>query len=160
MLNTRIAYMYRDGSNYKTNAEAIFEGEITAEEKKALLKNLDDTLYFIPSDVGLRDLQADFNAKLYDDDHPWHELEDGGIILCTTKPTEEIDIHAFVKKFVHTKWNPEEAGLRNNLPAYEYIRQLRIIKATPFKKLPLLINTGWVNKMVEDTYNDRIKKGK
>jgi hypothetical protein len=42
MKNTRIDYMYRDGSNYKTYLYAIFPGEITDEEKRQIAEHLDE----------------------------------------------------------------------------------------------------------------------
>ena len=67
--NTKIAYLYRDASNYKTYNEIIINGCLDQRDISQFLK---DSAYFIPSEVGLKDLQP---CKFSVDDHIWHEIE-------------------------------------------------------------------------------------
>ena len=72
--NIRIAYMYRDASNYKQHGEVIFSNEkhLPLEEiEKQIRSNLNDGEFFIARQVHLEER---FFDTLYDDDHPWHEF--------------------------------------------------------------------------------------
>jgi hypothetical protein len=68
MKNTAITYMYRDGDNYKACATAVFAGVLSIDQKATLLAGLDDpesseTGFFIPGQVGLKDLQNSFHDQ-------------------------------------------------------------------------------------------------
>jgi hypothetical protein len=71
-MNTRICYMYRDGSNYKFPGDFCVAGILRELDLKPYL---DEGLYFIPQDVGMPALQP-VGVFTYseDDDHPWHEI--------------------------------------------------------------------------------------
>ena len=90
-MNTRITYLYRDASNYKQGGDVVVNGRVT-------LSDLEPLLYFgelfIPGDVGLPELQANFETQGFAfptaDDHVWHELES-----CEpTEATPTVDISA------------------------------------------------------------------
>jgi hypothetical protein len=68
-MNTRFSYLYRDASNYKEYSEVIIQGSLEFEQ---LLPFLKDKTFFIPSEIGLDDLQG---KELSSDDHIWHEIE-------------------------------------------------------------------------------------
>ena len=68
-MNTRFSYLYRDGCNYKKFNEIVVEG-VLAEEQ--LIHFLREETFFIPSQVGLLDLQPE---EWTVDDHIWHEIE-------------------------------------------------------------------------------------
>lgn len=70
-VNTRIEYMYRDGSNYKTHGHVVLPGRLTPEQRETLTERVDGE--FIPQQVGLAPLFGDWSSH-YEDDHPWHEL--------------------------------------------------------------------------------------
>lgn len=74
-MNTRLEYMYRDGENYKQHGEAVVAGMIC-------LAHLQPYYYegefFVPSEVGLADLQE---APYLACDHVWHTM-------CAAEPTE------------------------------------------------------------------------
>lgn len=72
-MNTRIDYMYRDPGNYKQFNTIVIQGEVDIDLFKSVL---DEELYFIPSQLGLEDLQGRFCNGVQADDHPWHELEE------------------------------------------------------------------------------------
>ncbi len=116
-MNTQLWYMYRDGSNYKANETLVLEGECTFEDVKAFL---DEGRWFIPSQVGLPDLQK----KLYqydgpgEDDHIWHELDDGDFSLTDSEPTAPVtaaDFIANMKKAHEDGWDIAAAMARNGM---------------------------------------------
>jgi hypothetical protein len=90
-VNTRISYLYRDACNYKKFNEVVISGVISEKRIKSLLK---EELFFIPSDVGLQDLQDEIFLS---DDHIWHEFEK--IELTEEEPTVEIKAVLLIKKF-------------------------------------------------------------
>lgn len=98
--NTKIAYLYRDASNYKTYNEVIINGGL---EEKDILQFLKDGEFFIPSEVGLKDLQP---GTFSVDDHIWHEIE--YIVPTDEEPTINISADILYEKFKkahQNKWN-------------------------------------------------------
>ena len=83
-MNTRINYLYRDASNYKQFGEVVVEGPMERNQLGPLLK---DQEFFIPSRVGMADLQPDMRTE---DDHIWHEIES----LAQTSESPSLDITA------------------------------------------------------------------
>jgi len=67
--NTKLSYLYRDGSNYKVAGTVIFSGAITLGDRDRLLGGMlpssDDDLWgvIIPGQVGLADLQDRFYER-------------------------------------------------------------------------------------------------
>lgn len=105
--NTRIDYLYRDGENNKVGGHAIFAGscDIPLQDafvKAALHDDGGDMGSFIPGQVGLRDLEADFvtdGPAMWspDRDHPVHEIL---AITCTDDPpTDPRTINTFLLEF-------------------------------------------------------------
>lgn len=86
--NTVIDYDYRDGSGYAVSDRVVLEGVITPEQLDIIAGSLSDSEFFIPSQVGLRDLQGDFEAGKgwSDDDHVWHTIAS---ISTTAEPATE-----------------------------------------------------------------------
>lgn len=115
-MNTKISYMYRDASNYKQCEEVIFEGEITEAEKEVILNNRDEGLYFIPSQVGLDDLQSRMTGYPNSDDHVWHELNENDIEIVSDNHTTFMSLKDFVSLWKNKKWDlikaSEEHGIR------------------------------------------------
>src|SRR5687767_2833523 len=70
-MNTRISYLYRDGSNYKAGHSVVVEGRLTFQDIKACL---DQSTYFIPYEIGWPELQEQLPEFPGEDDHIWHEL--------------------------------------------------------------------------------------
>lgn len=68
-MNTKFEYLYRDAANYKQFGEVIIPGILKMKELRPFLR---DQLLFIPSKVGLPDLQP---KEWSIDDHIWHEVE-------------------------------------------------------------------------------------
>jgi hypothetical protein len=72
----RLSYLYRDASNYKARATAIFAGTLNPTDRALIASKLAlsfDGDSFIPTQVGLDMLHSQFPG-LWPDDHPWHEL--------------------------------------------------------------------------------------
>ncbi len=100
MMNTCFSYLYRDASNYKKYSEVILSGSLKFEQ---ILPFLKDRIFFIPSEIGLDDLQGD---EWSSDDHIWHEIE--SIQLTANRPTINIDAKQLLKRFKATfknEWN-------------------------------------------------------
>jgi hypothetical protein len=109
-MNTQINYFYRDAGNYKQFGLAIFTGEIADEQRATILGALESDR-FIPEQVELANLCENFGGS-YDDDTPWHELED--IELTEAEPSgDEENIDDFVQRFVDIKWEPWRYGDNN-----------------------------------------------
>jgi hypothetical protein len=90
-LNTKFGYFYRDACNYKTYNEVVLEGKL---EKIFLKQFLFEGTFFVPSEIGLPDLQS-FPLKVYD--HIWHEID-----FCEStkeKPTVKISANELLKYF-------------------------------------------------------------
>ena len=58
--NTLIEYMYRDASNYKKTNVAVLKGRISLGQIGLIESSLNDGEFFIPGQVGLQDLQGEF----------------------------------------------------------------------------------------------------
>jgi hypothetical protein len=100
IMNTKFSYLYRDACNYKTYNEVIIAGLL---ELKQIQHYLKDKTFFVPSEVGLPDLQE---SVFTIDDHIWHEID--SIRPTTEKPTTSV--HADVlrtqfKKAHQNGWN-------------------------------------------------------
>ena len=94
VINTRLAYLYRDADNYKVHHEVVFAGKMSEEEKMRIIASLDDGEYFIPGPLGLNDERFGSETEA---DHPFFEF-------CyfeetTDKPTTDITIAEIVKRF-------------------------------------------------------------
>lgn len=74
-MNVRYDYQYADGNNYKQGGEFVLDRELEPEEIDRIAQYLDAGEYFVPMDVGLRQLHWDFGGLNDEDDHPWHTLQ-------------------------------------------------------------------------------------
>jgi hypothetical protein len=110
-MNTYLCYQYRDASNYKTDIEFVLSGSVGCDD---LQDCLDDGEYFIPSQVGLPDIQDQMSGEFpTDDDHVWHEL-------LTAEPTDAAptwhmsarEILALFKRAATDGWDEAAAAER------------------------------------------------
>ncbi len=93
-MNTRIEYLYRDGSNYKQWGWVVFRGTCDAALHRRLLSALDDDL-FIANQVRIPELF--FNDRpLYNDDHCWHEMGE----LATTADSADDRFDRTIEDFI------------------------------------------------------------
>jgi hypothetical protein len=120
-MNTRITYTYRDASNYKATDSFVALGEITSEQIDRILACLDQGESFIPSQVGLRDLQPDL--QIWDspreldedghnpDDHPWHELEADSFQPTDESADTSLTVEDLVEAFEAASWDETDPNL-------------------------------------------------
>jgi len=109
--------MYRDGSNYKELEVVVVEGLVTREQLLECLDQEDsggDS--FIPSQIGLSDLQPRMIAFPSEDDHVWHELLE--VEPTKDNPTVELTAAQLLANFqtAKGKWNLVDAVERLGLP--------------------------------------------
>ena len=90
-MNTRFEYLYRDGHNYKQHNEVVIEGEFALDQ---LRPHLYEGEFFMPSEVGLEDLQ-DYPYR--NCDHIWHQLVSAE--PTEVVPTVEVRAKEFVERF-------------------------------------------------------------
>jgi hypothetical protein len=109
-MSTSITYQYRDASNYKEFDTVIIRGQLS-------LNDIDEYLYekefFIPSEIGLKDLQSE---NLNQDDHIWHEILE--ISHTHEKPTVDITAEKIISNFRKAsveEWNILAASKRIGL---------------------------------------------
>lgn len=109
-MNTSITYQYRDAANYKEFDTVIIRGLLS-------LKDIEEYLYdkefFIPSEIGLKDLQPE---NLNQDDHIWHEILE--ISHTHERPTVNITAEEIISNFRKAsleEWNILEASKRLGL---------------------------------------------
>jgi hypothetical protein len=113
--NTRLHYMYCDGSNYKVGHECVIFGELKLEE---IIKYMDTTMgddpQFIASEVGLYSPQEEFKKKYAfptDDDHVWCRMLDcEPTSSAPDKPV--ITAEQLRAAFKKAKWDEREAMVK------------------------------------------------
>ena len=109
-MNTKISYLYRDASNYKTFNEVVINGILSLDDIEPYFK---DGTFFIPSEVGLSDLQ---NNPFTSDDHIWHEIDE--IKPTVELPTVQLNAPEFIEKFkkaLSNGWNEYKVFKRKGL---------------------------------------------
>ena len=100
-MNTRINYMYRDASNYKSFNTAVVGGILSETDQHAIYYCCDDDAgqrYFIPHLVGLPEKTFDDFGQ-YDDDHPWFEIGTAFAEVTNEPPTVDLTAEQLVKNF-------------------------------------------------------------
>ncbi|MCF6285901.1 MAG: hypothetical protein L3K26_11995 [Candidatus Hydrogenedentes bacterium] len=106
-MNTRLEYMYRDGENYKQFGEVVLAGEVTIAQLKP---HLYEGGFFMPSEVGLEDLQE---TPYLACDHVWHELEE--TVPIDNAPTVDISAKELLIRFKaagRVKWDTKTVAAR------------------------------------------------
>lgn len=102
VINTILRYLYRDASNYKVFSEAIVAGKL---DQGALQPFFHEGEFFVPSQVGLKDLQPSPFTK---DDHIWHELASvAPTCEPATIPMGAIELLAGFRQASKNDWNQE-----------------------------------------------------
>ena len=115
--NTALTYLYRDADNYKATRTVILSGALQPGDLEKIFSGLDDGLWFIPSQVGLDDLQGDLqqydtDQRLDSDgcnpsDRVWHELQiPDGVIATNEKPDlGAMSCAELVDNFASVRWD-------------------------------------------------------
>jgi hypothetical protein len=109
-VNSQFNYLYRDAWNYKKFHSINLAGVVSLEQIEPFLR---DYTFFVPSEVGLPDLQEEV-FKSYD--HIWHEIET--LELTDEQPTVTIDASTLLANFkkAHNRdWNEGEVFVRKGL---------------------------------------------
>ena len=109
-MNTQITYQYRDAANYKEFDTVIIHGQLSLSDIEEYLY---ETEFFIPSEIGLKDLQPE---SLCNDDHIWHEILE--ISHTNKQPTVNITAQKIISNFKKAsleEWNILEASKRLGL---------------------------------------------
>jgi len=106
-MNTEITYTYRDGGNYEQVELVVLSGFLTDEEKSAIWQTLELDHTFIPSQVGLKNLQRRMFAGLNEDDHVWHKLD--SIEETRAEPNIGMKAKELLENFKQVKWDVLEA---------------------------------------------------
>ena len=107
--NTRIDYLYRDGSNYKQPNSIVVPGRYSEEQIKTIISCLDFGLegqvYFVPRKVGFPEKRFD---KITDDDVLVFELTEFDFEPTSEKPQIESTPEEIVELFKKNKGHWEE----------------------------------------------------
>lgn len=103
-MNTEFNYLYRDAANHKVFKYVVVEGEITFGDIK---EYLDGKEFFIPSQVGLDDLQPWPIDQ--GNDHPWHTVKDYYLTPTEGPATSDITAAHLLKAFESVEWDEEGA---------------------------------------------------
>ncbi len=106
-MNTRVAYLYRDASNYKMPNAAVVSGSVSECQANIIMECLDCGLYFIPRQVGLPEERF---GEWTDDDHCWFELQRDGFEATGREPDTDMTADELVGKFLDAKGNWKECG--------------------------------------------------
>jgi hypothetical protein len=109
-MNTIFSYMYADASNYKVFKDVVIKGELRISDVEQYLYEGE---FFIPSEVGLSDLQP---TPFTVEDHVWHTIRD----LSTTDANPNCDVESaqLKERFAavsRDKWNLAEVFRRKGL---------------------------------------------
>lgn len=109
-MNTKITYQYRDAENYKKWDSVVIQGVISL---NALIPFLFDKEFFIPSEVGFKDLQE---LPIQEYDHIWHEILD--VSPTNDEPTHSIGADYLLQSFQKASdnsWNHVDVFKRKSV---------------------------------------------
>ena len=120
-MNTELEYCYRDADNYKISTTVVLAGGFSGADLELLAARLDEGDGFIPSQVGLRDLQpglASFGDGLLSNaDHVWHTLDlPADASTTSSSATVAISWAELVAAFAAVEWDVDEAVSRLGIP--------------------------------------------
>ena len=102
-MNTKIRYMYTDGSNYKQRYEAVVKGAATKEQVNAIYDSLDPEEFFVAEQVGLP-AEGIKGYPVNEDDRAWYQMfTEDGIEETKEEATIDMTIEELARKFVQAK---------------------------------------------------------
>lgn len=102
-MNTKIDYLYRDGSNYKIRNQQTVEGTLSDGQIEEIMASCDDGNYFVPRQVGLPEERF---GDITDDDHGWFELLE--ISTTDRKPSVKMTAEEMHRNFTKANGNWDE----------------------------------------------------
>jgi hypothetical protein len=100
--------MYRDANNYKVHSkECVFKGNLSPKEISDILNTYGegDLEGFIPSQIGLTDLQSElqaYDSEDYGDDVCVHEVS--SVENSDSDPNQKMTAKEFYTAIMSTKW--------------------------------------------------------
>jgi hypothetical protein len=94
-MNTRVEYLYRDGSNYKQWGAVVFRGGCDARWVQRLFAALDSGELFIAHQVRVPELFFT-ERPLYADNHCWHEMAE----VTSTSAAADDPMERTIEEFV------------------------------------------------------------
>lgn len=101
--NTLFSYLYRDAANYKQDETVVLAGPLSLAQARAVVDGTDEEDGFVPSAVGLDDLQErTINGWQPDVDHPFHEI--ASLALTDDPPTSSLSAREFLSLFLSADW--------------------------------------------------------
>lgn len=106
--NTRINYLYRDGSNYKIWTSVVVRGRLSQQDCAQIISCCEDGTYFIPYQVGLPENRFE---TVTDDDHVWFELDKESFEPTVDTPTATVTAQELTALFRQRKgaWDIDDA---------------------------------------------------
>ena len=99
--NTKMEYLYCDADNYKKLNVCVIKGQITDEQKAAIMDCLHDGEFFIPSQIGLPEERFDDGPTVAD--HCWFTLDKEGFGDTDLEPTVDVSANELVAAFQNKK---------------------------------------------------------
>lgn len=112
--NTRISYVYCDGSNYKQYNSEVVAGNISPEQRYTISNCLDSREYFIPAQVGLPEIRFPFRTE---DDCAWFSLSEYDFEDTDDAPTVQVTAQELYEKFLDAGQNGWDCSLWEEEPA-------------------------------------------
>lgn len=109
-MNTKITYQYRDSENYKKWDYVVIKGIVS---RKVLTPFLFEKEFFIPSEVGFKDLQE---LPFQEYDHVWHEILD--VSTTNDVPTHSIGadyLLQLIQQASDNSWNHVDVFRRKSV---------------------------------------------
>lgn len=103
--NTRIQYLYRDASNFKTQNEVVIKGQITRDQAKEILSCCEGG-EFIPEQI---DWPLERGWDISEDDHCFAELEDHSFEPTDSPATVDMTAEQVMEAFRAAKGNWDAA---------------------------------------------------
>lgn len=94
--NTRIAYLYRDGGNFKARGRVVVAGRVAFRDLEPFL---DESRYFVPDLVAFPMLHIEGHARDPELDHDWCELEERDFAATDEAPTHEDEASLLIERF-------------------------------------------------------------
>ena len=100
--NTKIYYLYRDGSNYKKPNSIVVPGRYTEEQIQTIISCLNEGQWFVPHKVGFPEEKFEEETEA---DHPWFELYACDFDETSESPQIEKTPEEIVQLFLQAKDN-------------------------------------------------------
>lgn len=100
--NTKIYYLYRDGSNYKKPNSIVVPGRYTEEQIQTIISCLNEGQWFVPHKVGFPEEKFEEETEA---DHPWFELYACDFYETSESPQLEKTPDEIVQLFLQAKDN-------------------------------------------------------